>query len=160
MKKILSLMTVMFVAALLLTGCKSEDEKLSKDEFVKLLTSTAWAGTHQSQHNDGSWVSNAPQNVVIRFYADGTGQQVEFSDPSLDESKFERQSAITWQIVGEEITIYYNAGWDKAYMKFTDNECHINNNAFNGIFYTSYSRRFIFNYGRSNFNDWDKYRNK
>ena len=166
MKKIFSFMTVVFAAMILLMGCKSEDDKISAQEFAKLLTSTAWAGTHLAQHNNGSWSSSAPQNVVIRFDRatntanSGTGMQIEFSDASLDESKFERMSTITWQLVGEEMTIIYDAGWDKAYMKYTDNECHINENAFSGIFYTSYSHRFLFNYGRSNFNEWDKYRNR
>ena len=54
MKKIFSFMTVVFAAMILLMGCKSEDDKISAQEIAKLLTSTAWAGTHQAQHNNGS----------------------------------------------------------------------------------------------------------
>lgn len=166
MKKLIAYMTVV-AAVILFTGCSKSDEKMSAQEFARLLTSTTWAGTHQSQHRSvGSWSSNAPQNVVIYFERSnanaisGTGYQLEFKSSSYTEDQFERKSAITWEIQGENFVINYAEGWDKSYMKYTDDECHLNSSSFSGILYTDSEHRFLYNYVKSNFNEWSKYTNK
>ncbi len=166
MKKYFAIMVVV-AAVILLTGCSKDDEKLSPQEFARLLTSTTWAGTHQSQHKSmGSWSSNAPQDVVIVFEranasaTSGTGYQLEFKSSSYTEDQFERKSAISWEIHGDQFIINYAAGWDKSYMIYTDNECHLNASSFSGILYTDSDHRFLYTYVKSSFNDWAKYWNK
>lgn len=160
MKNIFSWMLVGVVLATLTTSCKKDDE-FDPEQLVSLMTSNYWEGMNTEQRKEfGSFVDKGSKSyVVMRFdragkSMSGQGRQLEFDGPYYN--TLETQSNFSWKLEGEIVTIFYQQpGWTTV--TFNLREAQLTNNTFRGFMFVQDDHRYVYDYVKSSFSNWDKY---
>jgi hypothetical protein len=127
-------------------------------------TTATWEGTEQRQFKElGSWSNKIQSYVVIRFDRNsttdiqGTGVVLTFQNSYKEE--FKERSEFTWSLYNDRLNITYSSsGWQPVYGEYRTNELIIDNSGFKGFWFETTDTRYQFSYIKSNFTDWDKYK--
>lgn len=161
MKKLFIYMAMILATVTMTTSCEKNDDRISADEFCKLLVNGDWQGYCQEQHRE--WGSFTDRNDrtwnVLRFRRNsenatyGSGTQLGYSSEQMTDRNPEVSSFI-WRIDGTTLTISYDA-WSPVYFNFT--EMTINSDKFAGFMYEKDDVRYEFNYSKRAFNNWDTF---
>lgn len=171
MKKLLTCMTMIAAMAVMTVSCSKDDDKdtpAQRLEFANKLTmngtTATWEGTDQRQFKElGNWVNKSQSYVVIRFDRNsttdtqGTGVVLTFQNSYKED--FKERSEFTWNFNNDQLHINYRrSGWQPVYAEYRTNELIIDNSGFKGFWFESTDTRYQFSYIKSNFTDWDKYK--
>ena len=171
MKKTLFYVTIIAAMAMMVVSCSKDDDKDTpekRENFSNQLcqggTSGTWEGYDQRQEKTlGSWDNISKSYVVMRFdrtsttASSGTGEIVTFENSYKD--KFKEYSEFTWYFEDDMLKITYrHEGWSSVYAEYRTQELVINGNSFRGYWFERTDYRYEFNYTKSSFNDWSKYR--
>ncbi|MBO7046597.1 MAG: hypothetical protein J6W38_09670 [Prevotella sp.] len=172
MKKLLSFMTIVAAIAMIMTGCKKDEETDSESNrlvftntMLQNKTSFAWEGLETAQRKEmGSWNDEKTRYVVIRFdrstteSTSGTGRLVAFRNSYKED--FVESSDFRWYFNNDMLYIEWKqSGWQTAHAEYRTSELVVNANSFIGYCFEKTDFRWQFNYTKSSFSDWDKYAN-
>ncbi|MCR5365109.1 MAG: hypothetical protein K6E67_03050 [Prevotella sp.] len=167
MKKILFLMTFVVSVALVMTGCKKDEDTDSESNRLKFTnqmmqnkTSFTWEGREVAKvKNEGV---KKERYSVLRFdrasteSTTGTGRLVAFTNSY--KTDFVESSEFRWYFNNDCLYLEWKkSGWQTAHAEYRTNEIVVDGSGFHGTWYESTSYRWEFNYIASSFNDWDKY---
>ena len=167
MNKILFLMTFVVSVALVMTGCKKDEDTDSESNRLKFTnqmmqnkTSFTWEGREVAKvKNEGV---KKERYSVLRFdrasteSTTGTGRLVAFTNSY--KTDFVESSEFRWYFNNDCLYLEWKkSGWQTAHAEYRTNEIVVDGSGFHGTWYESTSYRWEFNYIASSFNDWDKY---
>lgn len=171
MKKTFLFLTLIAAIAMVVTGCKKDDDKITKEEFADKLigkgaTSFTWEGNETAKSRSwGNWSDDGTKYAVMRFdrssatALEGTGKLLYFKNSYKEELRDnDAKSEFTWRLTGDDLVISYrHAGWEAVHAEYNTQELIIDSNGFRGTWFESSDKKFDFIYIKSNFNDWAKY---
>ena len=160
-------MTFVVSVALVMTGCKKDEDTDSESNRLKFTnqmmqnkTSFTWEGREVAKvKNEGV---KKERYSVLRFdrasteSTTGTGRLVAFTNSY--KTDFVESSEFRWYFNNDCLYLEWKkSGWQTAHAEYRTNEIVVDGNGFHGTWYESTSYRWEFNYIASSFNDWDKY---
>ena len=160
-------MTFVVSVALVMTGCKKDEDTDSESNRLKFTnqmmqnkTSFTWEGREVAKvKNEGI---KKERYSVLRFdrasteSATGTGRLVAFTNSY--KTDFVESSEFRWYFNNDCLYLEWKkSGWQTAHAEYRTNEIVVDGSGFHGTWYESTSYRWEFNYIASSFNDWDKY---
>lgn len=161
MKKIFTCATVLFAAFLMFSSCNKDDNRDPK-EVANLLIDYDWQGYQDAYKKNGSsWVDNDERTYnVLKFKKSlsgalsGTGYLLQFESEYMNTNP--DVVNIIWRITDDRIEIEYDLpGWKGVYINF--NDAVINENSFKGEMFDRYDHKYVFNFAKKRYSDWDKY---
>ena len=160
-------MTFVVSVALVMTGCKKDEDTDSESNRLKFTnqimqnkTSFSWEGREVAKvKNEGV---KKERYSVLRFdrasteSTTGTGRLVAFTNSY--KTDFVESSEFRWYFNNDCLYLEWKkSGWQTAHAEYRTNEIVVDGSGFHGTWYESTSYRWEFNYIASSFNDWDKY---
>jgi hypothetical protein len=160
-------MTFVVSVALVMTGCKKDEDTDSESNRLKFTnqmmqnkTSFTWEGREVAKvKNEGT---KKERYSVLRFdrasteSTTGTGRLVAFTNSY--KTDFVESSEFRWYFNNDCLYLEWKkSGWQTAHAEYRTNEIVVDGSGFHGTWYESTSYRWEFNYIASSFNDWDKY---
>ena len=160
-------MTFVVSVALVMTGCKKDEDTDSESNRLKFTnqmmqnkTSFTWEGREVAKvKNEGV---KKERYSVLRFdrasteSTTGTGRLVAFTNSY--KADFVESSEFRWYFNNDCLYLEWKkSGWQTAHAEYRTNEIVVDGSGFHGTWYESTSYRWEFNYIASSFNDWDKY---
>ena len=160
-------MTFVVSVALVMTGCKKDEDTDSESNRLKFTnqmmqnkTSFTWEGREVAKvKNEGV---KKERYSVLRFdrasteSTAGTGRLVAFTNSY--KTDFVESSEFRWYFNNDCLYLEWKkSGWQTAHAEYRTNEIVVDGSGFHGTWYESTSYRWEFNYIASSFNDWDKY---
>ena len=160
-------MTFVVSVALVMTGCKKDEDTDSESNRLKFTsqmmqnkTSFTWEGREVAKvKNEGV---KKERYSVLRFdrasteSTTGTGRLVAFTNSY--KTDFVESSEFRWYFNNDCLYLEWKkSGWQTAHAEYRTNEIVVDGSGFHGTWYESTSYRWEFNYIASSFNDWDKY---
>ena len=160
-------MTFVVSVALVMTGCKKDEDTDSESNRLKFTnqmmqnkTSFTWEGREVAKvKNEGI---KKERYSVLRFdrasteSTTGTGRLVAFTNSY--KTDFVESSEFRWYFNNDCLYLEWKkSGWQTAHAEYRTNEIVVDGSGFHGTWYESTSYRWEFNYIASSFNDWDKY---
>ena len=160
-------MTFVVSVALVMTGCKKDEDTDSESNRLKFTnqmmqnkTSFTWEGREVAKvKNEGV---KKERYSVLRFdrasteSTTGTGRLVAFTNSY--KTDFVESSEFRWYFNNDCLYLEWKkSGCQTAHAEYRTNEIVVDGSGFHGTWYESTSYRWEFNYIASSFNDWDKY---
>ena len=160
-------MTFVVSVALVMTGCKKDEDTDSESNRLKFTnqmmqnkTSFTWEGREVAKvKNEGT---KKERYSVLRFdrasteSTTGTGRLVAFTNSY--KTDFVESSEFRWYFNNDCLYLEWKkSGWQTAHAEYRTNEIVVDGSGFHVTWYESTSYRWEFNYIASSFNDWDKY---
>ena len=171
MKKVFFYMALFAAMAMVNISCSDDDNTDSEDnrlKFANLLTqdstSGVWEGYDIKEWKElGSWVDGGRHYVVRRFdrasatATRGIGRVLMFENDFLD--NFIDASDFTWYFEDDQLQLTYrHSGWAPQHAEYRTEELVIRRDNFTGFLFEKTDYRYKFNYKKSTFKDWDKYK--
>jgi hypothetical protein len=162
-------MTFVVSVALVMTGCKKDEDTDSESNRLKFTnqmmqnkTSFTWEGREVAKvKNEGV---KKERYSVLRFdrasteSTTGTGRLVAFTNSY--KTDFVESSEFRWYFNNDCLYLEWKkSGWQTAHAEYLTNELTIDGSGFHGTWFESTSYRWEFNYIASTWNEWDKYAN-
>ena len=173
MKKLFFFMA-MFAAMTLITVSCSKDDDDNTDSIENRLkftnkmlqngTTCTWEGTERTKSRSwGNWSDDGDKYTVMRFdrtstqHVEGTGYVIYFENAYKENVK--SQSEFMWSFADDVLIITYrHEGWAPVHAEYRTSELVIDGDRFDGTWFEASDKKFEFNYKKSSFNDWNKFK--
>ena len=167
-------MAMIATMSLVTVSCSKDDDDDNTDstenrlKFANKLTqdgtSCTWEGTERTKTKQwGNWSDDGDKYAVMRFdrtstkSIEGTGYVIYFENAYKD--NVNSQSEFMWSFANDVLNITYrHEGWAPVHAEYRTLELIIDGDRFDGTWFESSGKKFEFNYKKSSFNDWDKYK--